>query len=112
MHALFLENLTVNGGIACSGAHHKALHGSGVAFCHKVSVVAVNSHALSYEDGSADTLADTPPNLNQPVLLEVQSVSVNGTPSKVMFDNWCSAAIVTHSFASKANLEGKPCPTG
>ena len=28
----------MSAGIACSGAHHKLLHGSGVAFCHKLQV--------------------------------------------------------------------------
>ena len=28
----------MSAGVACSGAHHKLLHGSGVAFCHKLQV--------------------------------------------------------------------------
>ena len=97
----------MTGGTACSGAHHKMLHGSGVAFCHKVSVTAVNAHTIADNAGVSSDDLETPPDLNQPVLLEVQHVPVSGTMSKIMFDNGCSVAIVTHSFASKANLQGK-----
>ena len=42
-------------GSACSGIHHKSLHGSGVAFCHKV-VIKANPSAASVN--SASVLVD------------------------------------------------------
>ena len=46
------------------------------------------------------------PDINQPVLLEVQSIAVHGHTVKVMFDNGSSAALITHSFAEKAGIKG------
>ena len=64
----------VTAGSACSGVHHKLLHGSGVAFCHKVTayIQQSNSARSSPELGTEELVS--PPDLHQPVLLEVQSV--------------------------------------
>ena len=97
----------MSGGSACGGVHHKMLHGSGVAFCHKILVQVANSKAKRANgcyDGEDDTRL---PDINQPVLLEIQSVEVHGVRSKVMFDNGSSAALVTHSFAEKAGFKGE-----
>ena len=94
-------------GSACSGIHHKALHGSGVAFCHKV-VIKANPSAASVNSASVlDDDLDQPPSMNQPVLLEIQAVSVNGLPAKVMFDNGSTAVLITLSFAAKLGLVGE-----
>ena len=75
-----------------------------MAFCHKVSVeiakVAVGLRAEEHDIGS-------PPDMNQPVLLEVQEIQVHGNDAKVMFDNRSTAVLVTHSFAEKARLQGR-----
>ena len=91
------------GGQACAGAHHKSLHGSGVAFCHKTKVVAAEEtvHADNH-----DEVRDLPA-LNQPVLLEVQAVTVHNVTSKLMWDGGSSGALVTHSFAERAGLKGR-----
>ena len=94
----------VEGGVACSGAHHKSLHGSGVAFCHKISVKVDKIHVVDSDDISDDT--NKPPGISQPVLLEVQSFKVHEVTAKVFFDNGSSAALVTHSFAQQAGLNG------
>ena len=49
-----------------------------------------------------DTLV--PPDMSQPVLLEVQAISINKVVAKVMFDNGSTAALVTHHFAQRAGL--------
>ena len=98
------SNCTVTaGGSACSGIHHKLLHGSGVAFCHKVTVVPKKAHSSRKKS----SCTDKPPDMNQPVLLEIQSLEVHGNNAKVMFDNGSTAVLVTHSFAERAGLEGR-----
>ena len=94
------------GGTTCAGAHHKLLHGSGVAFCHKVRVVAHQS--VDEESGTniAQDDTDSPPDMTQPVLLEIQAVKVHGHRAKVMFDNGSTAVLITHAFAKKAGLQG------
>ena len=52
-----------------------------------------------------DTLV--PPDMSQPVLLEVQAISINKVVAKVMFDNGSTAALVTHRFAQRAGLLGQ-----
>ena len=90
----------VTGGSACSGIHHKLLHGSGMAFCHKISIK-VNKVGTNHSCGSDDKL-EFLPDLNQPVLLEIQAVAVHGAIAATMFDNGSTAALVTHTFAEKA----------
>ena len=95
----------VAGGKACGGVHHKLLHGSGVAFCHKVHVVAADGDR---EDDQLDQ--DRPaglPDINAPVLLEIQTIVVNSVGAKTMWDGGSSGALITHSFAEKANLRGE-----
>ena len=97
----------VTAGTACAGVHHKLLHGSGVAFCHKVHVQVAST---VYQTDSTCSEADDPsllPDINQPVLLEIQSISVHGVHTKVMFDKGSTAALMTHSFAEKAGLKGE-----
>ena len=94
------------GGTTCAGAHHKLLHGSGVAFCHKVRVVAGHCKEAEPVTSVGHDNTDSPPDMTQPVLLEVQSVEVHGHKAKVMFDNGSTAVLITHSFAKKAGLQG------
>ena len=97
----------VSAGSACAGVHHKLLHGSGVAFCHKIAVQIANTASV---DSRSDTIDDDVmgmPDMSQPVLLEVQEIKVNGVLSKVMWDNGSTAALVTHQFADKAGLQGE-----
>ena len=94
-------SVTSNGN-ACGGVHNKLLHGSGVAFCHKVEVKVAN---VSSQDYSGDQVL-TPPDISCPVLLEIQSISVHNNTAKVMFDNGSTAALMTHSFAKRAGLKG------
>ena len=47
-----------------------------------------------------------PPDLSQPVLLEIQDITVHNVAAKVMFDKGSTAALVTHSFAVRAGLIG------
>ena len=97
----------VTAGSACSGQHHKLLHGSGVAFCHKVSVIINKVNTTASHSGPGAEDLSVLPDLNQPVLLEIQAVSVSGLRAKVMFDNGSSAALVTHRFAEQAGLKGE-----
>ena len=94
------------GGTTCAGAHHKLLHGSGVAFCHKVRVVANSSEVAESGTHIARYDTDYPPDMTQPVLLEVQSVKVHGHRATVMFDNGGTAVLITHAFAKRARLQG------
>ena len=94
------------GGVSCNGAHHKLLHGSGVAFCHKVEVV-VNQTELVDSEVIHNDDTDNPPDATRPVLLEIQSVKVHDQVAKIMFDNGSTAVLVTHSFAKRAALKGK-----
>ena len=49
-----------------------------------------------------------PPNLNQPVLLEVQLVHVERDVwAKLMWDNGSTAALITHDFAEKIQATGE-----
>ena len=70
---------------ACSGIHNKLLHGLGMAFCHKllVKVANVETKELMEAGSMSDDLSKVP-DLNQPLLLEVQSMSVHGFSCKVM----------------------------
>ena len=95
----------VTSGTACAGTHHKLLHGSGIAFCHKIHVK-VASAASIVELPDADNMSRLP-DLGQPVLLEVQKIKVHGQDSKVMFDKGSTAALMTHAFAEQAGLKGK-----
>ena len=100
------DNCTVTtGGVACAGAHNKLLHGSGIAFCHKVQVT-VNANAMSDLSHSGQANTERPPDVMQPVLLEIQQLKVHGLSAKLMWDNGSSAALVTHSFADRAGLKG------
>ena len=96
----------VSGGTTCSGAHHKTLHGSGVAFCHKVAIKGTRTHSKIVKTGVTSDELDKPPDMSQPVLLEIQAIRVHGSVAKVMWDNGSSAALVTHAFAKKTNLQG------
>ena len=105
--ACFIKSKTnctvVAGGQACAGVHHKLLHGSGVAFCHKTQVVAAVRTGRDHVHDDVDGL----PALNQPVLLEVQAVRVHNQLSKLMWDGGSSGALVTHDFAVKAGISGE-----
>ena len=73
------ENCTVvTGGVTCSGAHNKLLHGSGIAFCHKVRVDVRSQETALSRVSTKDTDTDRPPDIMQPVLLEVQPIKVHG----------------------------------
>ena len=93
------------GGVACAGAHNKLLHGSGIAFSHKVQVT-VNTHAMAHLSHSGEAETKRPPDVMQPVLLEIQQLQVHGLSAKLMWDNGSSAALVRHSFAGRAGLKG------
>ena len=76
-----------------------------MAFCHKVQVkIATQSVGPLSNVDIGDTVV--PPDMSQPVLLEIQSISANNVVAKVMFDNGSTAALVTHGFAQKAGLVG------
>ena len=96
----------VSAGVACGGAHHKLLHGSGVAFCHKIMVQVSNTGSFGLQQQVGEDAIGLP-DINQPVLLEVQKIMVHGVSAKVMFDNGSTAALVTHSYAEKAGLRGE-----
>ena len=83
------------------------LHGSGVAFCHKITVRVSSVNPV--KPGSHSQTPDTsgPPDINQPVLLEVQNTQIHGQTAKTMFDNGSTAALITHTFAEKAGLHGE-----
>ena len=74
--------------------------GGGFLSSVEVAQVAVGSRAEEHDIGS-------PPDMNQPVLLEIQGIKVHGNNAKVMFDNGSTAVLVTHSFAEKARLQGR-----
>ena len=49
-----------------------------------------------------------PPNINQPVLLEVQAIQVNNNVvAKVMWDNGSSGALITHYCAERIGATGQ-----
>ena len=48
------------GGSTCAGVHHNFLQGSGVAFCHKVRVVAQQSTVTEYGTNVAGDDIDSP----------------------------------------------------
>ena len=95
----------VTGGTACAGVHHRLLHGTGVAFCHKIHVQLASVRSAEIDPVHDDV--SILPDMNQPVLLEVQEIQVHGVMVKVMWDNGSSAALITHSFAQKAGLKGE-----
>ena len=86
------RNLTA--GSACAGVHHKLLHGSGVAFCHNIVVKLANVHSKKKVPDQVHDDDTTIPDINQPVLLEIQAIGVHGVTVKVMFDNGSFAALV------------------
>ena len=101
------SNCTVTtSGTACAGIHHKLLHGSGVAFCHKVQIKVAATTLLTTEDGAMEDDLSKPPDLSQPVLLEMQNIKVHGLGCNVMWDKGSTAVIMTHSFAERAGLQG------
>ena len=96
----------VTAGTDCSGAHHRLLHGIGVAFCHKIHVKVAHSQSTVVSKDHVHDDISTLQDINQPVLLEVQFITVIGHTLKVMFDNGGSEALITHSFAEKAGIKG------
>jgi len=94
----------MSGGSACGGVHHKMLHGSGVAFCHKSFMKVANARCSS-SSVSEDDLSL--PDLNQPVLLEVHDIEIQGVLAKTVWDNGSTGAMVTHRYAEKAGLKGE-----
>ena len=97
--------MTSNGSV-CGGVHNKLLHGSGIAFCHKVEVKVANVYSRGTGYTTVDEDTRNPPDMSCPVLLEIQAIQVHGVRAKVMFDNGSTAALVTHTFAQKAGLIG------
>ena len=95
----------VTGGKACGGVHHKLLHGSGVAFCHKVHVVPELGSEGDPQHGQ-DLTGDLP-DLNAAVLLEIQTIIISNLEAKTMWDWGSSGALITHSFAERAGLRGE-----
>ena len=93
----------VSGGSACGGVHHKLLHGSGVAFCHKTAIKVSHTNYSNTEDKHAAGI----PDLNRPVLLEMQVIQLNGIDTNTMWDNGSTGALVTHRYAEKAGLKGE-----
>ena len=77
-----------------------------MAFCHKVTVHVQQRHSAcsSLQLETEDLVV--PPDLHQPVLLEVQSVKVHGVISKLMFDNGNTTALITHAFAERLSIKG------
>jgi len=96
----------VTSGTACSGVHHKLLHGSGVAFCHNIRVKVANTQSRKVDCSPVHDDMSLP-DIDQPVLLEIQAIEVHGTVVKVMFDNGSSAALITHSLAQRLGLVGE-----
>jgi hypothetical protein len=93
----------IEGGKACAGVHHKTLHGSGVAFCHKAQLVMAKGTAVDPVHDDVEGI----PNMNQQVLLEVQAILVHNIVAKLMWDGGNSGALVTHSFAKRAGMHGE-----
>ena len=107
------SNCTVTtSGTACAGIHHKLLHGSGVAFCHKVQIKVAATTLLTTEDGAMEDDLSKPPDLSQPVLLEMQNIKVYGLGCNVMWDKGSTAVIMTHSFAERAGYKDQGFHTG
>ena len=80
-----LSNCTVTTvGNVCAGIHHKFLHGSGVAFCQKVQIKVAATNMLKTDDGVMEDDLSKPPDLSQPVLLEMQTIKVHGLRCNVM----------------------------
>ena len=71
----------LSSGAACGGVHHRLLHGSGVAYCHKVHVEIDKAQSVGPLSRTDDTLV--PPDMSQPVLLEVQAISIDKVVAKV-----------------------------
>ena len=69
-----------------------------MAFCHKIVATLDKASVNALQCSSAEKDVSNLPDLNQPVLLEVQSVSVLGVMAKIMFDNGSTAALITHLF--------------
>ena len=74
------------GGVACAGVHNMLLHGSGIAFCHKLHVT-INKVKLTSQAIATPDNVDSPPDVMQPVLLEIQSFMVHGIAANLMWDN-------------------------
>ena len=96
----------VSGNSACGGVHHRLLHGSGVAFCHKVTIKAASSRIGAVSSMDHDDVS-TLPDISQPVLLEIQNITVHDQNANVMFDKGSTAALITHRFAELAGLHGR-----
>ena len=94
----------VSGGSVCGGVHNKLLHGSGVAFCHKTSVKFARSICSGKSEGNE---VERLPDLNQPVLLEIQDIKIHGVMAKTMWDNGSTGAMITHKYAERAGLTGE-----
>ena len=92
----------MTGGQKCNGKHNYILHGSGVAFCHAQVVMAEGTG----EDPAHDDVQNLP-DMNQPVLLEIQAIKIHNVMAKLMWDGGSSGALVTHSFAQLAGLKGE-----
>ena len=77
-----------------------------MAFCHKVTAHIQRSNSARSSPQLETEELVSPPDLHQPVLLEVQSVKVHGVISKLMFDNGSTTALITHAFAERLSLKG------
>ena len=105
-NACFLKNKSnctvVTQGRACSASHHYLLHNTGVAYVKKFSMSVASSQLVQHS--SEESCLDQP-NLNQPVLLEIQLIHLkDGVWAKVMWDNGSTAALITHNFAEKIKM--------
>ena len=95
-------------GKACAASHHQMLHNTGVAYCKKVKIsYAAKSGNLPVENRMSAVEEEDAPNLNQPVLLEVQVIPVEGVLGKLLWDNGSSGALITHDFAVKIGAAGE-----
>ena len=108
-NACFLKNKSnctvVTQGRACSASHHYLLHNTGVAYVKRFSMSVASSQLVQH---SVEETNIDPPNLNQPVLLEVQLVHVERDVwAKLMWDNGSTAALITHDFAEKIQATGE-----
>ena len=114
-NACFLKsksNCTViTGGKACAASHHHLLHNTGVAYIKKVHITGVTSTLRSNRqnlDHSIETTDEKPPHVNQPVLLEVQTILIKDSViAKIMWDNGSSGALVTHRLAELIGAKGE-----
>ena len=93
-------------GKECGKAHHTTLHNTGVTYCNKTLVKAVGK--ARKKGRKQNKVASTElPDINAPVLLEVQNIDVHGVDAKVMWDGGSTGALVTHSYAERAGMKGE-----